>query len=339
MLQYLETKIVSNQFKCFLSIFNSNVGFGLGMISLVTTVDLGETFGDQFGIVFSISTLISSVAMMLMPLLLDYWLRIYGLSWAVALLGALMWNNVPCGLMLFENYTSIWRCDDPNRRILPNQDLGLPGTSSQANDECPTPSQSPKGRNILLAHPSLTFAILTRLFNSVILFAWAIYLVPFGVSKGYSPSTAVFLSTSGGAGIFVGRTICIFVYHFQLMHSLPINVGGVVASLCMMVAFNIAESFSSLCTLSFVAGALVAYLGSWMQAYTIYVVCKKHFKTAVALSNSITGAGIVAAGIISGIRHKINLIFLLTCGFFLYEVFMYVLKVHMSVTRFYSVIP
>ncbi|PIK46641.1 putative monocarboxylate transporter 2-like [Apostichopus japonicus] len=172
------------------------------MISLVTTVDLGETFGDQFGIVFSISTLISSVAMMLMPLLLDYWLRVYGLSWAVALLGALMWNNVPCGLMLFENYTSIWRCDDPNRRILPNQDLGLPGTSSQANDECPTPNQSPKGRNIL-AHPSLTFAILTRLFNSVILFAWAIYLVPFGVSKGYSPSTAVFLSTSGGAGALV----------------------------------------------------------------------------------------------------------------------------------------
>ncbi|PIK46639.1 putative monocarboxylate transporter 4 [Apostichopus japonicus] len=289
-------------------------GVGFGAINMVTAVHLAETCRESFGILFAVSSVISSVSTMILPLLLEYCVRMYGLSAAIALLGALTWNCVPCGLLLFnKNESRIWRRATRERDEEPFQENyaelrncspfeSEPGILSTKTEN----DYNWRQKNILFVHPSLLFAILTRAFNTIIVYSWAIFLVPFGVEKGYEPSTAVWLSTSGGAGITLGMMICIAVFYFKWMHSLPLLITGVVISFAIMLCFHFGEHIFFLCAISFTAGTLVSFYATWIQAYVVYIVCSKHVQTATALSNLGTGAGIILTGFIAGLVHDIR---------------------------------
>lgn len=85
---------------------------------MVSTVHLAEAFADNFGLMFTTAITLSNVSMVIMPLLLDYWLQTHGLQSAVALLGALTWNCIPCGLLFKTSSPRSWkRISNGNRGL------------------------------------------------------------------------------------------------------------------------------------------------------------------------------------------------------------------------------
>ncbi|KAJ8048157.1 Monocarboxylate transporter 12 [Holothuria leucospilota] len=252
-------------------------GCGFGLLFLPTMVALAKSFGSSFGTALSICALVSNIGMAVLPPLLEHWREKYGLPGSVALLGALMWHQVICGFLLpvRQKTTEV----SANNPVLedgtgPEQD----DTEMPSHDLSSSPStpSKPRQTNFILAHPSLLFLYITQFFHMIILMAWAMFLVPYGVSKGYPPSVAVLLSTIGGAGVFIGRALAIFVFHWGLSGSLYVILSPMLVLPFLFGVCVYTGNFLLIGLMSIAIGTCLGLLATWMFAFVRDSVCLIH---------------------------------------------------------------
>lgn len=283
-------------------IYFITTGIGFGLLNLPTVVALAESFGIQYGTVISVCGLVSNTGMVVLPPLLEFSRGHFGLKGSLYLSGALLWNQILCGFLLpassgrssaqQNNYD-----ETDNDTEQPIDDKSDNGDTMPSNDNTALVAKQP---NMITSHPALLPLIASQFFNMITFMGWSMFLIPFGISKGYKPSVAVYLSSIGGFGVFVGRTVIIFIFHFKLMSSLPVMLTPTLLLPCMLIFGTFLESFLHIGMVSFTVGICLGFLTTWMFAYIRNVVCGHHFKSATALSSVFIGLGVVITGLISG---------------------------------------
>lgn len=255
------------------------------MINLPTTVFLSDSFGrvSDFAVAIAIVSMLANSGMAVLPLLIETWREKYGLMWAVALLGSLLWNNIPfCQLM---------SSDSPSVR-----QRKLERSESRQS----TVKGKAESRNLFVSHPSTVPYYITRLIFSILLTTWAMFLVPFATQKGFDQSVAVFLSTVGGAGLFTGRSIAVAIFYFDKITSMAHMVPPVLSVSIMFVLYLICDSFVPLAVVTFVVATGIGVLSSWVFGFIKAVCCQFHFKVVASWAATISGIGSITAGFTSG---------------------------------------
>lgn len=260
-------------------------------------VVVAKCFGDAYGSALTAWNILSNTAMALLPPLLEHWREKYGLNGALLLLGAFTWNIMLCGVLTPRDSEQ-----DPT-----DSDKRLEGSAdNQKVDENCSVSESRKlQQHVIAAHPTLRFLYLAQFCNMFVLISWAMFLLPYGVEKGHRQGDAVILSTIGGIGVVLGRILIFLVFYWKYHNSLMMIVTPLLLLVSSFILLTQIEELPFLCLLSFISGASVGFISSWIFAYTRYVTCFAHFQSASAWSSVVLGVGIISSGLVSGNVYKI----------------------------------
>ncbi|XP_041453231.1 monocarboxylate transporter 12-like [Lytechinus variegatus] len=137
-------------------------------------------------------------------------------------------------------------------------------------------------------------------FISYTTYAWMLFLVPHGEQSGIPPSKAVYLSTLGGIGGILGRTIFVILLSKGVSDLSVYIVVGSVCTGCFCLDFT-SSAYPVRATLAFFQGF------SFFVEDSVYTSLSKtaifyenNFDMAVAISNFMCGLGISCAGLFTG---------------------------------------
>ncbi|KAJ8023524.1 hypothetical protein HOLleu_35987 [Holothuria leucospilota] len=269
-----------------------------------------DHFNDKFPVALSSKEIGTYVGVALMPTLMEFLRSTYGLQGSYLVLGAIAWNCIPCGLLLKSP------AGKPSTQSLVVE-LKLICCAMNCCRENKSLSRSGDnfGRVLLekftnfvklfslapaIAHPRFAIYLILHSMLYYILAAWALYLVPFGVSNGLSQTIAVYLSTAGGLGGLAGKLLAIVLFHFDKMN---IWLAGVFPSIvcCFGLAgYMLTTDFIWLLIFSSICGFSIAFSDSALSAMLPLYVCDHHLKQGSALGYLFAGVFLLLGGIVSG---------------------------------------
>ena len=179
------------------------------------------------------------LGMMIGPPLVGLLIEAYGWKGAMLLLGAINANNIVCGA-LYHPIDEQQRCIDGYLRTLDDEDkivsvvsdadddydevVGIVRDDVENNEMCNKESSTWTSLRSSLTtgfhtfhrymkfffvdNYKMIFIIMAEILSGVVFAGWAIFLVPHTIiQRGMSPLRGSFLSTSGAAGIVLGRLL------------------------------------------------------------------------------------------------------------------------------------
>ncbi|XP_063970875.1 monocarboxylate transporter 7-like [Lytechinus pictus] len=166
-----------------------------------------------------------------------------------------------------------------NQKTLPNDSLGNCG---------------------ILTEWIFFISLATLFLFSYATYSWMLFLVPHAEHLGISPSNAVYLSTLGGLGGILGRTILITLISKGVS---DLSVYIVVGSICSGSFFLdfISSAYPVRATLAFIQGFSFFIEDSVLTSLSKSAIFhENNFDMAVAIANFTSGLGISCAGIFTG---------------------------------------
>ncbi|XP_071837087.1 monocarboxylate transporter 12-like isoform X2 [Apostichopus japonicus] len=297
-----EAFLVSNLWTLYISIIISGVGFGLNNIPLY--IAISDSFGDSFGTVMSVTGFFANIGIAVVPPLLEYWREKYGLAGALTLFGAFMWNQILSGVLIQSKANTEHSNDDKYNPIRDEEgDDILP---SQPEESATAAKNSGGIYQAIVSHPTMLCLYAAQFFHMFVFTSWSIFLLPYGVEKGYEQGDAVLLSTFGGSGILLGRAVIMFVFYLKWQSSVVVIVLPNVLLMATFVLTIFTQKFFSLCFESCVMGICLGYTTSWMFCYGKDIACLPHFNSTAAWSMLCLGFGVTFSAGISGFIHDIR---------------------------------
>ena len=152
----------------------------------------------------------------------------------------------------------------------------------------------------LLNEPLFLFTIPIQFLFMFSMYAWMLFLVPHAEHLGIPPSKAIFLSTIGGIGGIIGRTIFIILAGKGINVYVVCIATGLIGTASFLLDF-ISSAYAVRATLAFVQGfsffiedAITASL------FKDAVFDDRNFNKAVSLSFFAQGLGATCAGTFTG---------------------------------------
>ncbi len=258
---------------------------------------------DYFDVYYKLAVAVyccgSGIAIIVMPILTQFLLNIYGWRGTLLLLTGVNAQSIVCGALL------------PFQDVLQNQNDEITLlqnsrniTSQQAKSKSKTLKKSDAVLNLTL-FTNITFMLQVMIPGFVWGYtynAWLIYIVSFALSNGASIREASIVATSGGIGLTVVRALMPLLQRVltdkQLMH---ISSYITAISLSLNIFLN---DFMSLCFTSLVFGAGFGILGAELYVIVKGVVYEADYVIAVAWLNLVCGFASIASGFLTGNGEK-----------------------------------
>lgn len=260
-------------------------------------------FGDDFAVYYSVRELFTFIGVTIIPVLVDTLRSNYGFYGSFFILGGISFNAVVCGVLMVP----VWKNsqtkakDSPfinlsewemKRKVITSRILGLIEVLERIRSLL---NYSP-----VLKHPTFALFILMHglfYYNFVV---WAIFLVPFGKSRGLSPEAAVLLSTAGGLGGLIGKLAVFIPLYFKNMNAMTSSFVPAIMAFIGLSGYLFSSNYAVLLLSSATFGFSCAYSHTALSGLTPNYVCKKHLKQGVALCYLHSGIFMQLSGIISG---------------------------------------
>ncbi|XP_071845331.1 monocarboxylate transporter 1-like [Apostichopus japonicus] len=292
-----EAFLANNLWKLFISNVITGIGFGISNIPLY--IALAETFQDSFGTAHSAVSFIGNFGMMLIPLLLEYWREKYGLTGSLVLFGALMWNQIVSGVLLESKASTEHRKEPIDEEA---------ETSSIAPRPDPSASMEDSGGiyHAIIAHPTIPCFYAAQCIHMLVMVSWCMFLLPYGVEKGYTQGEAILLTTIGGFGFSLGRGLVIFVFYLKWQSRLVLIITPISLATVFFVLTVFTNDLILLCFESGIIGICLGYISSWMFSYGRDITCLHHFNSTAAWSMLSIGTGMICSGPLSGSVYNIR---------------------------------
>ena len=152
----------------------------------------------------------------------------------------------------------------------------------------------------LLNEPLYLFTIPIHFLVWFSIYAWMLFLVPHAEHLGIPPSKAIFLSTIGGIGGIIGRTIFIILVGKGINVYVVYIVIGLISTASFLLDF-ISSAYAVRATLAFVQGfSFFIEDAVTSSLYKDTVFDDRNFNMAMAVSFFAAGLGTTCAGTITG---------------------------------------
>ena len=280
----------------------AGIGYGIPLLSKV--IILNDYFEAKFGLANGVMFTGAAIGMICLPPISEYLVQLYGWRSAMFIFAVINLNICVAGALMrqpqLDEYHLLSEDEKTTKTIAENQSSG-----SDGDGKCKNFCQIFKrysGISVLAAYPILTIYFCIFGFHEVVVTGWVLFLVSYTNAEGYTVQTATFLSTLGGVGTLVARTLLgpLIDTGFisgRIMFFL-LAIGGTLT----MCAYPFVSTYWILAVLSFMAGFLL------MSASPIFVIMLKEetqgdsegFVGAVGLHMVTKGFGILCAGPITG---------------------------------------
>lgn len=165
----------------------------------------------------------------------------------------------------------------------------------------PSTSRNRSSFKAMLREEYLFFISLPALvLNGYIVYSWFLFLVPHAVQLGFLESQAVFLSSIGGIGGVMGRTLFIILLAKDVDLFTLYIVIGFVGSLSFILDF-VGTAYAFRAGLAFIQGICIFIEDTLPSTFSkMLVMNDDNFNIALALIMFCVGIGATAAGVLSG---------------------------------------
>ncbi|KAJ8023525.1 Monocarboxylate transporter 2 [Holothuria leucospilota] len=271
-----------------------------------------EHFGESFPIMFSLREVSTYVGMSVMPPFMEVLQASYGLKGSYLVLGAIAWNCVICGLLLKPpqlngKYRKSF-CEELICLLCEVNCLQVESNMGSPSSEEGAGRLQILSRRFLrifslapaIEHPRFAIFLIIHSFFYYTFTAWALFLVPFGISIGISKTVAVYLSTAGGIGGFVGKILAVAVFHFEKMNIISAGIIPSVICCIGLTGYILTTDYFLLLIFSSFCGFSLAFGDSALSAVVPEYLCQKHLKQGTSLSYTFGGIFMMLGGIVSG---------------------------------------
>lgn len=256
---------------------------------------------------YSIRDTFSFLGVTVIPVLMEFMRHTYGLHGAYFLLGAISWNAVAAGILLRPSAL------EKNNEVM---DASFAPTENiQGKDKSIQNAMLVlKGRIVSMVTLLFNFLSLSPVIHHPIFIVfltvhalicynftvWAIFLVPFGTSLGFSSEHAVLFSSAGGIGGLFGKFLVSLIFYFDKMHPLAASVVPSVTWCLAVSCYVISDDYMVLLGTSLVSGFSLAYIDAATIAMFPRYVCAAHLRQGIVLNYLGSGLGVQLGGILSG---------------------------------------
>ncbi|XP_071854110.1 monocarboxylate transporter 1-like isoform X2 [Apostichopus japonicus] len=294
---------VDTVWQLFLAFTISGVGFGL--IGMPSFLIFQEHFEEDFATFTSCVSVFEYAAVALMPPVLQYFKTTYGFNNALVLFGALSWHLV-AGCTAFrvpgrkkERHRN--NKHQPTSEIIAGNTIPFESKVIDKVEQVKSVFQKYSSLfSSLVAHQKFRYFLLLEGIGFFLFTSWALFLVTTGTALGLSEERAVYLSTAGGIGGFLGKLLAIFLCYINKMNAytsclIPLSIIGI----CML-ASTFTTDFYVLCGLTLWSGVSFGVHSTGVFSLLPSMVCTKHLKQAVAIDFTLNGVAVQLGGIVSG---------------------------------------
>ena len=245
----------------------------------------------------------SGFGIIMMPLLTQVFMDVYGWRGALLLLSGLSMHYIPCGALIIQKSDLH---DEQNISLLSSvaDNPSSPNLSKDASSSECSKYNILRELNAICSSPLLmNLPFMAQIFVPGIVWGytytgWLIYIVSFAVSNNVSMRDASLVSTCGGIGLTAIRALLPLLNSFMTYkHLLYISSIISAISLAGTIFFN---SFTGMCLMSLLFGAGFGILGAELYIAVKQVTAESEFLSAVALANLIHGISAIASGFLTG---------------------------------------
>ncbi|PIK37680.1 putative monocarboxylate transporter 14 [Apostichopus japonicus] len=236
------------------------------------------------------------------PPIMSFLEELYGTTDGLSIFGAFLWNTAIVGLITTT-------CSSVDNSAGADYD----------DEENQVSHDDHKRRSSHFAiffeqPPFIAFFVLSILVETSFV-AWAIYLVPYGESKGLEPNRAALLSTIGGTSGLLGKIFLAMVANFDSLHPLIVfTIPSLIIAFSYLTTFFWSD-FAGLATSSVMSGFCIGFQGSGRFTMLGLVVSDEYFKTAVTWLYSGYILSTLSGGIVAGYLRDISGNFQAVFGF------------------------
>ncbi|XP_071854537.1 monocarboxylate transporter 14-like [Apostichopus japonicus] len=284
---------------------------GGGLIHFALFMAFMEHFKDKFPVALAARELSTYIGISVMPPLIEVFRSYYGLHGSYLLLGAISWNFIVCGVLLKpvigaeeqrmnHNFGSGKMFARLKRRFCGKRDHRLIHNGAKEDDMGDNILISMFSHSSVINHPNFGIFLTIHSIFYYTFSAWALFLVPFGVSLGYTSNEAVYLSTAGGLGGFCGKLLSILLFHFDKVNIIS---GGLLPSCLIsigLLVYIVTSSYPLLILSSFLCGFTLGYADSTLNGMIPDYLCRHHVRNGSAISYLYGGIAMQLGGSISG---------------------------------------
>lgn len=177
-----------------------------------------EHFKDNFSFWCSMKELFNFVGISLMPPLVEVARSNYGFHGAYLILGAFTWNSIVCGMLMRPPVQP---------KSAHNEDFEVGDSRQDANNNIEVRKQNENvffDISYLVKCPLFVLLLFIHCITCYNFVSWVLFLVPYGVSLGFCSDVAVFFSTAGGIGGFLGKVSLLAVFYCDVGNTLVLCV-------------------------------------------------------------------------------------------------------------------
>ncbi len=282
--------------------FVSFTGIGSGVPSVARMVAIRHYFVKKFNMAVSWSFTLGTTGLFVLPILVEYLNIRFGWRGAVLIYGAMNLHICAAGALILT----------PSGSHDKSQEKPVQVTECKAEEYNNEKKASKKsnaaklvnsfGLSVLTQRRVLVIYLMAMGFHELVLSGWALFLVSYAVSHGFTAETASLFSGIGGIGAVVGRLVLGPITNNGRVSGLNLfgllAAGGTISIGC----YPLCTTYWSLVVVSFTSGMC---LGS---ASPVYMILLKEmfpngstdFASAVGLHYMFRGFGNLIGGPLTG---------------------------------------
>lgn len=264
--------------------------------------ELASYFHKHYSIANSISQTGTSIGIIVMPLLTQFFITIYGWRGAMLLLGGIKLHCVISGVLLkpvssaLERYSRVSADDNTG-------DLREISSTKKLNFNFLITNLVFYLDLSLFRNSNFISLVFYQLGNGYLTAGWLIYLVPYAMDIGFYPYKASSLATFGGVGQLLGNFV--FPFAIRLLNSRHILY---LSSFVLFVALMVAPLASALYSYTGLLFSSLAFgVGRGVGVLAFYQDCKKtldhsQMTNAVMWFHVFYSIGAIFSGFFSGMK-------------------------------------
>ncbi|KAJ8045709.1 hypothetical protein HOLleu_08767 [Holothuria leucospilota] len=272
---------------------------GAGWLLFSSYLSFMEHFGESFPLAYSIRELFTYLGVTFMPPMMEFFRGQYGLHGSFLVTGAVIWNAVVSGVLMKSVNSPKYAATD-ERTVAPMETESA--LSRGKNEKQSTHQEFLSFLSISPAveHPTFALFMIIHSLFSYIFVVWALFLVPFATSIGFSPEIAVFLSTAGGVGGFLGKIAVVVMFYLERMNILVSSLVPAAMYSLALLGYIFSEQYTVLLGVSVVSGFSIAFADAALNASMPRYLPERLIKQGTVMSYIYSGVFMQLGGIISG---------------------------------------
>ena len=255
----------------------------------------------------------TGLGIMVIPLLTQYFLDIYGWRGTILLLCGLSFHSIPCGALLTPRKPA----NQEYRPLFQHADTASKKSTNEVKKHLFYPGiYNSFGLQLLAQRRFITQVLVPGFVWGYTLVGWMIYMVSLAVSKGSSIKEGSILATSGGIGMVAIR-IALPLLHKVMTYKQLLYIASVVTAISLSLIALIEDYIA----LNFIC---VLYgLGIGITGGELYISAKvnskecEHFQ-AISLLHLAYGVASIVSGFVTGKSSNVSRNYDLSVGVCMY---------------------